>query len=76
MRGVALGRKNWLQVGSEAAGPRIAALYSVLETCKRLKINPRDYLADVLPRIGNWNSSRTGELTPMAWQKADAQQQA
>lgn len=70
MRGVALGRKNWLHVGSEDAGPRIAALYSVLETCKRLRINPRDYLADVLPRLADWNSSRIGELTPMAWQRA------
>ena len=70
MRGVALGRKNWLHVGSEAAGPRIAALYSVLESCKRLGINPREYLGDVLPRLADWSMSRIAELTPSAWQRA------
>jgi hypothetical protein len=72
MRGVALGRKNWLHVGSEAAGPRIAALYSVLESCKRLRINPREYLGDVLPRLADWNMSRIAELTPSAWQRAQS----
>lgn len=67
MRGVALGRKNWIHIGSEEAGPRIAPIISVLETCKRLKINPREYLQDVLPRIANWSSTQIAELTPMAW---------
>jgi hypothetical protein len=67
MRGVALGRKNWIHIGSEEAGPRIAPIISVLETCKRLKINPREYLQDVLPRIANWNSTQIAELTPTAW---------
>lgn len=51
MRGIALGRKNWIQIGSESSGPKIAALLSVLETCKRLKINVREYLLDVLPQL-------------------------
>jgi hypothetical protein len=69
MRGIALGRRNWLHIGSETAGPKIAAILSILETCKRLKINPREYLEDVLPRIAGWNSQRMAELTPMAWLK-------
>ena len=74
MRGIALGRRNWLHIGSETAGPKIAAILSILETCKRLKINPREYLEDVLPKIADWNSQRVAELTPMAWLKARAQQ--
>jgi hypothetical protein len=67
MRPVALGRKNWLHIGSEEAGPRIAAISSVLATCKRLAINARDYLLDVLPKIPSWPANRIAELTPMAW---------
>ena len=36
MRPVALGRKNWLHIGDEKAGPKIAAILSVLATCQRL----------------------------------------
>jgi len=69
IRPVALGRKNWLHIGSEGAGPRIAAIMSVIETCRRLEINVRDYLTDVLPRIPTWPVKRIAELTPMAWKK-------
>jgi hypothetical protein len=37
MRPVVLGRKNWIHVGSEQAGPKVAAALSVVETCRRLK---------------------------------------
>jgi transposase len=67
MRPVALGRKNWLHIGSEEAGPRIAAISSVIETCRRLGINVREYLLDVLPKIPTWPAKRIAELTPMAW---------
>jgi transposase len=67
MRPIALGRKNWLHIGSEEAGPRIAAISSVLATCKRLTVNARDYLIDVLPKIPSWPANRVAELTPMAW---------
>jgi transposase len=67
MRPVALGRKNWLHIGSEKAGPKIAAILSVFETCKRLKINIRDYLNDVLPKLGNWMRSKVADLTADRW---------
>lgn len=74
MRGVALGRKNWIQIGSESAGPKVAALLSVLETCKRLGLNAREYLLEVLPVLA-YQETRPGlsgvktaaELTPTAW---------
>ena len=49
MRGVALGRKNRIHVGSEQAGPKVAAILSVIESCRRLKLLVREYLTTVLP---------------------------
>jgi transposase len=72
MRPWALGRKNWLHVGSPEAGPKIAAIASIVETCRRLDINLRDYLRDVLPKLGEWPINRIGELTPTAWKATQA----
>ncbi len=48
MRPVALGRKNWIHIGSPFAGPKVAAILSVVESCRRLKlpfatISPRSF---------------------------------
>jgi len=72
MRPWALGRKNWLHIGSPEAGPKVAAIGSIVETCRRLDINLRAYLSDVLPKLGEWPSNRVGELTPTAWKAAQA----
>jgi transposase len=70
MRPVVLGRKNWIHVGSEEAAPKVAAILSVFETCRRLKAPVRQYLADVLPRLANTSIQRVGEFTPAAWAAA------
>jgi transposase len=70
IRPIALGRKNWLHIGSEQAGPKVAAIASIVETCRRLDINLRSYLKDVLPKLGDWPANRVAELTPTAWQAA------
>ena len=67
MRPIALGRSNWIHIGSEHAGPRIAAIFSVVESCRRLNIPVRDYLADILPGLANATLRRTAELTPALW---------
>jgi transposase len=72
IRPLALGRKNWLHVGSPEAGPKIAAIASIVETCRRLDINLREYLLDILPKLGEWPISRVGELTPTAWKATQA----
>jgi transposase len=74
IRPLALGRKNWLHIGSEEAGPRVAAIASIVETCRRLGINVRDYLLDVLPKVPSWPAKRIAELTPQAWAAANAAQ--
>ena len=70
VRPLVLGRKNWLHVGSWEAGPRVAAIASVIESSKRLGINPREYLADVGPRLANGTTSEVPSLTPAAWLRA------
>jgi transposase len=70
MRPLALGRKNWLHLGSEQAGPKVAAIASLVETCRRLDINLHAYLSDILPKLGDWPSNRVAELTPTAWKSA------
>jgi len=66
MRGVALGRRNWIHIGSQEAGPKIAAIISVVESCRRLKIPVREYLADILPGLANTLIQRVAELTRRA----------
>jgi transposase len=67
MRPVALGRKNWIHLGSPQAGPKVAAILSIVESCRRMKIRVRDYLAAVLPGLADISIQRLAELTPTAW---------
>ena len=67
MRPVALGRKNWLHVGSAQAGPRVAAILSVVESCRRLGVSVKDYLAAVLPGLNRRTLSEAACLTPARW---------
>ena len=67
MRPVALGRKNWLHVGSVQAGPKVAAILSVVESCRRLGVPVKDYLAAVLPGLSNRTLPEVANLTPAHW---------
>jgi len=67
MRPVALGRKNWIHVGSPQAGPKIAAILSVVESCRRLKLSVRNYLAAILPGLADLPIQRLPKLTPSIW---------
>jgi len=67
MRGVALGRKNWIHIGSQQAGPRVAAILSVVESCRRLRIPVRDYLNDILPGLANRYIQEVADITPTRW---------
>ena len=70
MRPVALGRKNWIHVGSEQAGPKVAAILSVVETCRRLKAPVREYLGWVLPGLGDVSVQKVNQYTPAVWAAA------
>jgi transposase len=68
IRGIALGRKNYLFAGSDTGGNRAAAIYSLIETCKLNTIDPESYLRDVLARIPDHKINRISELLPWNWQ--------
>lgn len=67
MRPVALGRKNWLHVGSAKSGPKVAAILSVVESCRRVGIPVKDYLLAVLPDLNHRKHSEVAQLTPVRW---------
>ena len=67
MRPIALGRKNWLHVGSEQSGPKVAAILSVIESCRRLGLQVKDYLLDILPGMNQRKLPEVAELTPSRW---------
>jgi transposase len=67
LRVAALGRKNFLFVGTDEAGENLAGLYSLIATCEVNGINPVAYLADVLLRVQSHPSSRIDELLPHNW---------
>jgi len=79
LRGVALGRKNYLFQGSDAGGERAAAIYSLVETAKLNGLDPQAYLRDVLSCIAEHPINRIEQLLP--WNmalanKLDAQRKA
>ena len=67
IRPVAVGRKNFLFVGSDAGGNRAAAMFTILETCKLNGVNPEAYLRDVLARIADHAVNRIAEFLPWRW---------
>jgi len=72
LRKAALGRKNILFVGHEAAGENLAGLYALVATCEANGVNPEEYLADVLLRVQTHPNSRIGELLPHEWKRRRA----
>jgi transposase len=64
MRGVALGRKNYLFCGSDAGGQAAAAIYSLIGTAKLNDIDPESYLQHVLEKIADLPITRIHEMLP------------
>lgn len=67
IRPLAIGRKNWLFIGSEDGGEAAAIVYSLIQTCRALFINPRVYLEDVMRRLMAYPANRIDELLPDRW---------
>ena len=74
LRGIALGRKSWLFVGSDRGGQRAAAMYSLIVTAKLNDVDPQAWLGDVLARIADHPAHRIDELLPWNWQPHSATQ--
>jgi len=74
LRGVSLGRKNYLFMGSDAGGERAAAIYSLVETAKLNGLDPEGYLREVLGRIADHPINRIDELLPWNLGRRDQEQ--
>ncbi|MBK1660823.1 hypothetical protein CKO45_21615 [Paracraurococcus ruber] len=65
LRGIAVTRKNYLFVGSDAGGQRAAIIHTIAETAKLNGLNPEAYIASVLDRLANGHPiTRIDELLP------------
>ena len=64
IRGIAVGRKNYLFMGSEGGGKAAAIAYTLIETCKLKSIEPQAWLTDTLARIADHKITRLDELMP------------
>ncbi len=67
LRGIAVGRKNWLFAGSDRGGERAAAIYTLIATAKLNGVDPQAWLEDVLRRIADHPASRLADLLPWNW---------
>jgi hypothetical protein len=74
MKRIAVGRKNWLTVGSPRGGRTAAVLFSVTSTCQRLGVEPWAYLQEVLTRLPTTPAGQLGDLLPCHWRVAPSPQ--
>jgi transposase len=72
MKRIAIGRKNWLTIGSPRGGQTAAVLFSFTSTCQRLGVEPWCYLRDVLERLPSHPPERFAELLPDEWAQRGA----
>ncbi len=75
IRPTAIGKKNWLFFGSAEAGRTSAIHYTLLETCRKLGLNPEEYLRDILPRLPHMTNRTAKNYTPAQWKATRAARQ-
>lgn len=76
LRGIAVGRRNWLFVGSDEGGRMMAILRSFVGSCELVKVDPFEWFRDVLSRVGEHSMQALEELLPHRWAAARAAAQA
>jgi transposase len=70
IRGVAVGRNNWIFFGSDKGGKTAAVLRSFVASCQRAGVEPYAWFKDVLSRIASHPITRLAELLPHNWAPA------
>lgn len=76
IRGVAVGRNNWLFAGSHDGAERAATIYSLVQSCKLANVDPFAYFRDVLVRVSTTAQADVFDLTPRGWKAARARERA
>jgi transposase len=72
IRGVAVGRNNWMFFGSDEGGKTAAVLRSFVASCQRVGVDPFAWLKDTLSRIADHPINRLAELLPHNWTPAQS----
>ena len=72
IRGIAVGRGNWVFFGSDKGGRTAAVLRSFVASCQRARLDPFAWFKDVLSRIPDHPITRLAELLPHNWNPAHA----
>ena len=72
LKRVAIGRKNWLFAGNDAAAVNHARLWSLIASCERHAVDPQRYLTSVLAKIGTTPVEELGQFLPDVWKVGDA----
>lgn len=72
LRRQAVGRRNWLFVGSDDGGVTNATLVSLLASCEMHGLEPYAYLRDLLCVLPSWPQTRVLELAPANWKATAA----
>jgi transposase len=72
LRGTAVGRNNWIFLGSDRGGKTMAVLRTFVASCELIKIDPYAWLHDVLSRIATHSIQQLDELLPHRWATARA----
>lgn len=70
LRGIAVGRRNWLFVGSDRGGKTMAVLRSFVGSCELANVDPFAWFQDVLSRVGEQSLQALDELLPHRWAAA------
>ncbi|QKC73265.1 hypothetical protein EB815_32235 [Mesorhizobium loti] len=69
LRGIALGKRNWIFAGSQRGAERAAVMLTLITTARLNDVDPKAWLADVLGRIADLPTSRLHELLPWQWKR-------
>jgi hypothetical protein len=72
LKRVAIGRKNWLFAGNDAAAENHARLWSLVASCERHALDPQRYLTCVLAKIGQTPAEDLEQFLPDVWKRDDA----
>lgn len=67
LKRVAIGRKNWLFAGHDAAAENHARLWSLIASCERHSVDPQRYLTSLLAKIGTAPEEDLGQFLPDVW---------
>ncbi len=70
IRGIAIGRNNWVFLGSDRGGRTMAVLRSFVASCELVKVDPFEWFRDVLSRVANHSIQKLDDLLPHRWAAA------